>query len=530
MDTTLAKPKSTRGRLSRIPSPVLYAIYALALAVSISIWFIAIRAPLWTDETGSYWVIKDGISQIWSHTGMCFPSYFYILWLWAKVVGTSEVALRSLSILAMLGAVWLLYLVARELFSREIAFLATIIFCLHPILIFESVDVRPYAFAMLVTNAAILVLLRMRRSDSNWLAAVFGLLAAAILYFHFIFATILPAFVIVFFYIKTGNRKTIWRQFGVATAVFVLAFLPLIPGLYFMFHTAGSHVYEAPPQIGDLLWTLLPALLPFVFCGSLLVAGLLDAFSRKRVSKGHFEGWRVVVCVSLGLIPLLILYGVSAATPIHTFAARHRTDAIPGLALCWALLIERYFNRPVRLLFCVALVACTAYLYFTNTAAREHSVTWKYALEIVQKDASVDNAPLLMCSDFPEADYVPMPLGLAKTSRFFAPLSYYKVTVPVVPLPRALNEEAIRVGSQSLAEATRKHERFLAMGYEHSYETLDWLSRQASADYTVQNLGIFDKIKVLEFDPRVPAIPPGGRAWGQPLRPSAKAASRPARP
>ncbi|HET8635498.1 MAG TPA: hypothetical protein VFL96_01470, partial [Acidobacteriaceae bacterium] len=215
---------------------------------------------------------------------------------------------------------------------------------------------------------------------------------------------------------------------------------------------------------------------------------------------------------------------------IHTFAARHRIDAIPGLALCWALLIERYLNRPVRLLFCVALVACTAQMYFSSPLARQHEYTWKYALEVAQKDAAPDNAPVLVCSDFPESDYISMPLGSAKSSRYFTQLSYYKLSVPVVPLPRALNGEAMRVGSQFIAEATRKHKRFLAVAFVPSYKTLDWLSRQASANYDVQTLGIFSKVKVLEFDPRPAATPPEAHSSGQPLRPFAKAASTPATP
>ena len=37
--------------------------------------------------------------------------------------------------------------------------------------------------------------------------------------------------------------------------------------------------------------------------------------------------------------------------------------------------------------------------------------SWKYALEFVEKNASADNAPVLICSDIPEADHMPMPRG-----------------------------------------------------------------------------------------------------------------------
>src|ERR1700758_4006267 len=66
------------------------AVYVAAVAAGISFWFLTIRAPLTLDETGSYWHIKDGFSEIWSRglVSLGFPAYSYILWLTTKVIGT----------------------------------------------------------------------------------------------------------------------------------------------------------------------------------------------------------------------------------------------------------------------------------------------------------------------------------------------------------------------------------------------------------------------------------------------------------
>ena len=104
-----------------VPDAAFYALYAVALAVSISTWFLAIRAPLWLDETVSFFIIRGGFSEIISRQGWPgVPAYPYILWLWVKAVGTGEVALRISSVLAMLGAVYLLYRSARELFEGDV--------------------------------------------------------------------------------------------------------------------------------------------------------------------------------------------------------------------------------------------------------------------------------------------------------------------------------------------------------------------------------------------------------------------------
>jgi hypothetical protein len=108
---------------------------------------------------------------------------------------------------------------------------------------------------------------------------------------------------------------------------------------------------------------------------------------------------------------------------------------------------------------------------------------------------------VLICSDIPEADHMRMPEGAAiEETGILPPLSYYKLTVPVAPLPRALNEEAIRAGSVFLQHQAQR--RFLAMAFVESYGTLDWLAKAGGASHTVRELGVFDGVKVLEFVPR----------------------------
>ena len=495
-----------RGRIHLIPGRVQYAIYAVALAVSISLWFIAIRAPLWLDETGSFWQINAGFSGISSRQGLSFAAYSYILWLWTKVAGTGEIALRVSSILAMLGAVYLLYRAARELFDRDkdkdVAIIAAIVFCLHPVVIFASIDVRPYAFGALAINASILALVRLRHKNTNWLAALFGVLAACIVYFHFLLIVILPALALCFIALKIGDRKALWRQGAVALAAFALAFLPVIPGLLYMFHTSGDHVFDVAPKLVDLLLTLAPGWLAYIFGGAVLVA----AATRRLDLQSHLKGRPILLCASLALVPILILYGVSVGTSLHVFVPRYRLAAVPGIALCWAFLVSRIDSRALRLLFCIVLVATAAYPYFSSPLSKRHEYTWKYALEFVEKNASADGAPVLICSDLPEADHMPMPAGAAvKDSPLFAPLAYYKLSVPVVGMPRALNDEAIRIGSSFLQDVARRRERFLAVGFVPSVGTLKWVMQNAAGTHDVRALGIFDGIVVLEFTPRAEA-------------------------
>jgi len=482
-----------------IPDRLRDALYVVAFGVSISIWFLAIRAPLWLDETVSFFTIKGGFANILSRQGWPgVPAYPFLLWLWTKVMGTGEITLRMFSVLAMLGAAYLLYRAARELFDRDVAIVAAVIFCLHPVVVFASIDIRPYAFAALAITSSIFILVRLRHSNANWLAALFGFSAACIVYFQFLFVVILPALALCLFSLPAADRKTYWRRIGIALGTFALAFLPVIPGVRYMFHTSGTHVFSDAPRLSYLgqLFAQKRMLYP------LAAIVLLAALTRRLDLRSRLKLWPVLLCTSLALIPGLILYGVSVKTSIHIFVFRYRLVAVPGVALCWALAVSRINSRSLRVLFCVAIVAITAFIYFKSPTSRTHDYTWKYALDVVEKNASADGAPVVICSDLPESDYLPIPSGAAaKDSAIFAPLSYYQLTVPVVPLPRGLNDEARRAGSQFLKEAEQRHQRFLAMAFMASWDTLDWLVDNTDDIYSVRELGMFNGISVLEFTP-----------------------------
>jgi hypothetical protein len=280
----------------------------------------------------------------------------------------------------------------------------------------------------------------LRRNDSIWLAALFGFLTGCILWFHFLFATIVLVLALSFFAVKGKHDRTAWRQFGVTFSAIALAVLPTVPGSLYIFRTSGTHVFAAAPNLLDLVWTLTPGWILPMF----IVALLLSAFSKQRQdSRNHAQRWQILLCLTLAMIPILILYGVSVGTSIHIFSARYRLVSAPGTALCWGLIFGCFHSRAAKLLFCISLVAVSTMSIVSSPYFRQHQNPLKYALEMVERNASIDNSPVLICSGFIESTHAVMPIESAKTSYLFAPLSYYHRSVPVVPLPILLNDEAI---------------------------------------------------------------------------------------
>ncbi len=503
-----------------------FCVYALAVLVALSFWFLAVRAPLWLDETGSYWCISGGFRQIWARSVEInsFPAYFYILWLTNAVFGGKEIVLRIPSILAMLAATYVFYRCAMELFARDVALVATVVFILDGRVGFAAIDVRPYAFAMLIANAAIFSFIRWSKTKKVSYAALLGIASAGIFYFHYLFGIcIVVAFVIAYFisaYFTDANFADVsfrdvnfrdrrrapfaeLRQLGVAVGCFALLIVPVLSRLWYLHQTRDTHIFAGAPAFKFFLIALGPGVVPFVFLGVVFIAAL----TRKLSIPDGRSVRQFIMCAALALVPSVILYGVSVATPLHIFVNRYEAVAVPGIALCWAWIFSLIDSRLLRVLGCVAFVAGSAYQNYTSPMASTHGYSWKDALEFADANAAQDGSPLVICSDLPESDFWSMPSGPASESVLFAPLSYYKVRSTVVPMPRTLNEQAQLIGKRFLVEAALHHERFLALGWVRSYPTLDWFAGLTSRTHVHHVLGEFDGIVVIEF---VPRNAPGG--------------------
>jgi len=127
----------------------------------------------------------DAMSQI-PRTESTPPLYYALVWLWTKVFGTSEWGLRSLSALAGVAAVPVVYAIGAALKSPRVGLVAAAFAAVSPLLVWYSQEARAYMLFMLLTSVAFLFLLRGR----VWLWALAS--AAALATHYFAAAVIAP--------------------------------------------------------------------------------------------------------------------------------------------------------------------------------------------------------------------------------------------------------------------------------------------------------------------------------------------------
>jgi hypothetical protein len=467
---------------------------AAAAASVIAIWSIPISSPLWLDETYSYWQIAGGWSQIAARQFVSLPLYSYLLKFVTQTLGTSEIAMRVPSLFAMCLASLLLYRTARSLFPADIALLVVSLFCLHPDVRFAAIDARPYAFAALSVTAALAILVEMRTNDSNLLPLLLGVSGVGIVSFQPLFAIILPFLVTAIFVVKGGLSANFFRQLGVAAVPFVLFVAITRHRLIYILTAGHEHSFSAKPGILVYVLAFIPIPIFFAYSSVLCVAGLTQS-AHKRMA---FD-WRAIFCLLIGVAPISLLFLVSVTTSIHVFIGRYVLVGLPGVSLCWGF-VAALFTPALRVLFIALTISISLITLMVYPPSRLHGYSWKPATKVAEDNYKAGDAPVLMSSDFPDADFEPLPeRSQVKSSHFFSSLSYYPLTSEVVGMPRTLNQKAEQIGNEFLREYP--HRRFLQLGFVYSTDIARWLVERTKGEYRVRDLGSYDGVRVLEFTP-----------------------------
>jgi mannosyltransferase len=136
----------------------------------------------WLDESQAAHELSlsfGAMLRAWNSAEWNPPLYLIVAWPWAKLFGTSEAGLRSLSALLGVGLVPLLYLAGRELVSARAGLVAAALAAVNPLMIDYSREAREYMLLVVLCTASILFFARAWRRGTNrelvWWAVVSAL-------------------------------------------------------------------------------------------------------------------------------------------------------------------------------------------------------------------------------------------------------------------------------------------------------------------------------------------------------------------
>ncbi|MGQ9595495.1 MAG: glycosyltransferase family 39 protein [Anaerolineae bacterium] len=150
---------------------------------------------LWADEGNSAAQALRSLPEIAQRAAADIhpPLYYWALHLWARLFGTGEAALRGLSVVAGVMAVWAVWAWARRVGGEAAGILSGLLAALSPFAVAYSQEARMYMLLAALANAGFLLLTlhleaeRQGRTPPLWLRGAYVVTCTAGLYTHYTF-------------------------------------------------------------------------------------------------------------------------------------------------------------------------------------------------------------------------------------------------------------------------------------------------------------------------------------------------------
>jgi mannosyltransferase len=390
-----------RRFLSLVPGLLMLAIALVGAGRPVLSW----------DEVTSAEVASRSVPQILDlipHLDAVFGPYYLFLHGWTALAGTSEVALRLPSILAMAGAVTVAAELGRRLFTPATGVVAGVLLCLVPNTSRYAAEARPYAFACFFAALALLLLIRAVQRGGRLPWIWYGLSVLFLGLSHLIALTTLAAHAA---YLAVHARQH-FRAWALTAGA---AIVPILPIAYLGTTQEDTQLHWVKPitlaRIRDM---------PGEITGSREVAWLLIGLALLAVWQ---PGRRLLPIAVYAVVPLGAVAVVSALiSPM--WVARYLLVVLAPLALLAA--VSLLGGRDERPRYTIARVAAVLLLIGFAALPGERAV----------RGATAKNGPdyrtiaKIIGADAEPGDIIVYP---ARNRAIRAGTSYYLSRQPTAP-------------------------------------------------------------------------------------------------
>jgi mannosyltransferase len=329
---TPAGPPPLRRRLLR----VITAPWFVPLLVTATLGlYRSTSIVLWWDELSTLDIIKrpiTGILRTGTHVDAVHTFYYLLMHFWTTVFGTSVLAVRLPSILAMCGATVCTAFIAQRLFDRRVATTSAAVFSIVPGIDRYASEARSYGLVVLGSALALLLLLRALEHPTWRRWAGYGAIVAFTAALNLIALTALAAHVVVVLAARTGRERETLRAFAAAICGALLAVTPV----------AAYGMLEAGSQLGTLpkfSFSSLPLMWQETGCSTsfsvlVLIALPIAATHRRRAS--------AAIVVGSAMLPIMGLWIVSINSMGFSFFARYLLFVLPAWSIAVAAAVDRF--------------------------------------------------------------------------------------------------------------------------------------------------------------------------------------------
>ena len=335
---------------------------AAAALISAAIFvFSGMTRPVWLDEANSVLISSRSFSGIIAALGLenNLPGYYFLLALWMRLFGDSEIALRTLSGLFYLAGCGGAFALGRRLIGdRRAGWYSALFYECSAIAIRQAQNIRMYTMLGMLSAFSTLAFVRLfrdrDRSTGAW--ALFFTVNALGLLTHVWFVFVLFAQALA---ILTFERKQVVR-FAAACAASALPFAVLWgPRFLAQFHN-GATDWMNWFQVSFLIVTPLELYNPLagMVLYTLAIGTLATAGARRCRELLPGNGVRMLLVIAIA--SLAVPLAVSALRPIYS-PGRYTIIAVAPLAAVLGAVLSRLLPRPLLAITGVLLLAVQLY-------------------------------------------------------------------------------------------------------------------------------------------------------------------------
>jgi mannosyltransferase len=290
-------------------------------------------------------------TDVVTHREANMALYYLLLRGWV-VFGHSEIALRSLSVLFAVGALWVVIMLARSLFGRRAALIAGLLFAVNPLFIQFAQDARGYSLALLLVSSSCFFFVRgMQRVDSPspfcWTA--YTAVTALAAYSNFWAALVPVGQALSLAFLPPGRIP--WRRVLTSAVALVVLLVPL--GLLIE-STDSAGVNWASGSSAGRLFTHIRSSVPHVVLDAgvlvaviVILAAILLARRRPQIGAVFDREWPLFFTVCWLVVPVTAVVMLSLVDK-PLLVVRYLMVSLPAAVLLVALAVDRLASMARR--------------------------------------------------------------------------------------------------------------------------------------------------------------------------------------
>ncbi len=489
----------------------------LLLAVTLAccivrLWVMPLRSSLWVDEMGTYFVVHHGADDPTLRAApQVAQSIYYVLpKLAERVAGFSEVSYRFFSLLAMLGALAAVGLLAARLINPHAAWFAVFACLTSRGFNYQAADARPYGLGTFVLAIAILLEVRWFDSGRRRDGLLFAAAASVLWWVHLVFW---PLYLIFALYavFRIARRETSagtsvgWMQGIAIFALVVCAVAPAALRALSLLRQASAHVVVPPPRFADLLLILKIKAILLTLAGAFLLSRIFKWRPPRTAWVSHSSA---ALILGWWLIDPVSLFAFSRISGDSIFVTRYLYLALPGVILTAGMVTvifvpDRYW-KPIAL--ALGLGVLISMGHWTQLWPAHHPSDWRGAAYALRQWSSGQEMPVICPSPFIEAQVPVWRPDYPADGFLYSNLAIYRVAGRVYPFPFTAppfrTPAEVKDYARSLADGTLASAgRFAIYGGDVAVEYWRrWFAAQPELHgWDSRRLGKFGDVEVVGF-------------------------------